>query len=253
MLDFFASATNGAIASASAIATSGAADLSAALPAALPHSASLSDLLGYLRDPEQLILRLLADYGTWMLAIVALMVLIESGVLFPVLPGDSLLFTLGLLHTKMDLPLWVTCLVLTAAAIFGSQIGYLLGHLFGATLFKDDARILKTQYLLQAREFFDKWGGVSIIMARFVPFVRTFVPLAAGMARYNYRSFFLWNAAGAIIWACGLTILGSLLGGVAFIRDNLEVIAILIVLISILPMLVEIARKLWQRRQAPRQ
>lgn len=211
-----------------------------------------SGWLDYFSDPQLLLETLLVKFGPWLLAIVAAMVFIESGILFPMFPGDSLLFTLGLLHHEMELPLWLICVVLLAVAMGGTQIGYWLGKVFGPVLFKPDARVLKTQYLDQAQEFFNKYGGRSVVLARFVPFVRTFVPLAAGMARYNLRKFTLWNVVGASIWVLGFTVAGSLLGGVSWVRNNVEVIALLIVLVSIMPMIVEIGRKYYLRRRAER-
>lgn len=199
--------------------------------------------LDYLRDPETLIYALLDQFGPWMIGMVGLIVFIESGVLFPVLPGDSLIFTLGILHNKIQVELWLTTLILIACAVAGNLVGYGLGVLFGEALFKPDARFLKTEYLDKARDFFNKYGGRSLVLARFVPFVRTFIPIAAGMARYRMRSFILWNTVGAIVWAGGLLILGELLGEIPFIKNNLEVIAIVIVFVSVLPIIIEFIKK----------
>lgn len=206
--------------------------------------------LDYLQDPELLINTLLEQFGGWMIAIVGLIVFIESGVLFPVLPGDSLIFTLGILHNRIGVPLWITGVILVVCAIAGNLVGYFLGQLFGDKLFKPDARFLKTEYLDKARDFFNKYGGRSLVLARFVPFVRTFIPIAAGMARYRMRAFVIWNTVGALLWAGGLLILGELLGEVPFIKNNLEVIALVIVFVSILPILVEALRKHLQGKRA---
>lgn len=200
-------------------------------------------LLDYLRDPELLINTLLQQFGPWMIAIVGLIVFIESGVLFPVLPGDSLIFTLGIVHNRIEVDLWLTALILVVCAILGNLVGYGLGVLFGDTLFKPDARFLKTEYLDKAHEFFNKYGGRSLVLARFVPFVRTFIPIAAGMARYRMSAFIVWNTVGAAVWAGGLLFLGELLGEVPFIKNNLEVIAIVIVFVSVLPIIIEIVNK----------
>lgn len=178
---------------------------------------------------------LLQGLGGWALAAVAVMVFVESGVLFPFLPGDSLIFTAGLLHTQLGLNLMVLIAVIVIAAVLGDQVGYWLGRRFGRRLFTDNARVLKTRNLISAENFFTRYGGRSLVLARFVPFARTFVPLAAGTASYRYRSFMLWNALGAVLWAIGLTIAGSLLGGIPFIAAHVDVIALVIVAISVVP------------------
>lgn len=195
----------------------------------------LETLIGWFKDPESLLLAM----GPWVLLGVATIVFIESGVLFPVLPGDSLVFSAGLLHTQLGLSLWVLVLTITICAIGGSQVGYWIGKRFGRGLFSPDARVLKTEYLVQSENFFARYGGRSLVIGRFVPFVRTFVPIAAGIAGYNRTRFTLWNLVGALLWGTGLTLLGAALGGVAFIHDNLTAIILLIVFVSILPMIFE--------------
>ncbi len=190
---------------------------------------------------------LLQGLGPAALGVVALIVFIESGLLFPFLPGDSLLFTTGLLHQQLQLELPVLIAVVSVAAIAGDQIGYMLGRKFGRRWFKDDARVLKTAHLDTAEEFFKRRGGPAIVLARFVPIVRTFAPLSAGIARYNYKSFTLWNIAGAVIWATSVTLLGSWLGHYEFVAKNIDAIAVIMVLISVLPWGVEFVKK---RRKA---
>lgn len=200
-------------------------------------------IIGWFRDPAGLLISM----GPWVLAGVALIVFVESGVLFPLLPGDSLIFAAGLLHISLGINMWVLIGVILFAAFLGAQVGYWLGHKWGRSLFKDDARILKTQYLVQAEHFFDRYGGRALVIGRFVPFVRTYVPLAAGMARFNYGKFVFYNTLGALLWGGGVTWLGAALGGVDFIHDNLSIIVILIVFVSVIPMVVE---WLLQRRKA---
>ncbi len=201
-------------------------------------------IIEWFKNPEALLLAL----GRWVLAGVALIVFIESGVLFPVLPGDSLVFSAGLLHTQLGLSLWVLVVTITVCALAGSEVGYWLGKQFGRRLFSPDAKVLKTEYLVQAENFFARYGGRSLVIGRFVPFVRTFVPIAAGIAGYNHARFLLWNVVGALLWGTGLTLLGAALGGVSFIHDNLTAIILVIVAVSLLPMVVEFI--LHKRRQA---
>jgi membrane-associated protein len=188
---------------------------------------------------------LLTGAGPWVLGVVALLVFIESGLLFPFLPGDSLLFTVGLLHAQLGLSLPVLMLVVAAAAVGGDQAGYLLGRFVGKRWFRADARVLKLSYLDSAEEFFGRYGGRALVLARFVPIVRTYVPLAAGMAHYAYRRFVGWNVLGGVAWAVSITLLGVWLGHVEFIAKNIDILSVLIVAASVIPIGLEI----WRRRR----
>ncbi|MGO4234667.1 DedA family protein [Pseudarthrobacter sp. YAF2] len=192
---------------------------------------------------------LLGGLGPAALGVIAGMVFIESGVLFPFLPGDSLLFTAGLLHQQLQLALPVLIGVITAAAIAGDQVGYLLGRRFGRRWFKDDAKVLKTAHLTATEDFFRRHGGAAVVLARFVPIIRTFAPLTAGTARYGYKAFTLWNILGALAWATSVTLLGTWLGHYEIIAKNIDVIAVLMVLVSVVPWAVEFLK----RRRAARQ
>jgi membrane-associated protein len=187
---------------------------------------------------------LLQGMGPATVAVIAGMVFIESGVLFPFLPGDSLLFTAGLLHQQLQLALPVLIGVITAAAVAGDQVGYLLGWKFGRRWFKDDAKILKTSHLDKTEDFFRRHGGAALVLARFAPVVRTYAPLSAGMVRYNYKSFTLWNVVGALAWATSVTLLGTWLGHFDIVAKNIDVIAVVLVLVSVIPWGVE-----WLRRR----
>ncbi|MBG6226528.1 membrane-associated protein [Arthrobacter sp. CAN_A2] len=214
--------------------------MTGAMTEALPAGLSLGDVT----DPSAL----LQNAGGWVLLVVAVIVFVESGVLFPFLPGDSLIFTAGLLHARLDLPLALLIAVVVAAAITGDQIGYWLGRRFGRRLFKDHARILNTRYLTGAEDFFTRYGGRSLVLARFVPFARTFVPLAAGATHYRYRSFLMWNVLGGVLWGAGLTLAGSVLGGVPFIADHVDLLALVIVVVSVIPTIIEITRHVSRNR-----
>ena len=203
-------------------------------------------VIGWFKDPGDLLISM----GPWVLVGVALIVFVESGVLFPLLPGDSLIFAAGLLHIALGLNMWVLILVILASAFAGAQIGYWIGYRWGRSLFKPNARILKTEYLVQAENFFAKYGGRALVIGRFIPFVRTYVPLAAGIARLNYGKFTFFNTLGALLWGGGVTWLGAALGEVEFIHENLSLIIILIVFVSVLPMVFEfVAHK--RRDSAP--
>ncbi len=179
------------------------------------------------------------------LVVVCAIVFIETGLLFPFLPGDSLLFTAGLLVATqyIQTPLWVLCLAIFAAAFLGDQTGYAIGRFAGPKIFRrEDSRIFKQAYVDQTYAFFDKYGGRAIILGRFVPIVRTFIPVAAGVGHMRYRTFVSYNVIGALAWGVGVTLLGYFLGQVAFVRDNIEPILIVIVALSLVPVAVELVR-----------
>ncbi|WP_238160696.1 DedA family protein [Kribbella pratensis] len=189
-------------------------------------------------DPEYL----LNWMGNWALWGTLIVVFIECGLLFPILPGDSLLFAVGLFIARgtIDVPLWLACVLLTVAAFLGNVSGYYIGRFLGTSLFRNpNARFLKPKYIEQTHDFFERYGPRALVMARFVPIVRTFITIVAGAGRMDPRKFFLWTAVGALIWAPGITLLGHALGNVRFIHDHLESALILLVLVSLIPMLVE--------------
>lgn len=198
------------------------------------HAGLLSNL-----DPAAL----LEGLGPAVLLVVALMVFIESGLLFPFLPGDSLLFTAGLLHKDLNVSLPALIGVVMLAAISGDQVGYFLGRRFGRRWFRDDARFLKSKYLHESEDFFARRGGWAIVLARFVPVVRTYAPLAAGVANYNYRKFTLWNIVGAAGWAVSIVMLGTWLGHFEVIAKNIDALTVALVLASVLPTGINVLRK----------
>jgi membrane-associated protein len=202
-------------------------------------------------DPEFLIY----FFGPFALWGVAFIIFAECG-LFAILPGDSLLFTVGLFVALGAIahPLWFVCLVLTVAAVLGNACGYFLGRIIGPPLFRVRSgvmgRIFKQSYVAKTHAFFEKYGHRALILARFVPIVRTFVTLVAGVGKMDFRHFITYTAIGGVLWACGVTVLGFYLGRVPFVRDNLEVALILIVLVSVIPMVVEFVLARRRAKQA---
>ncbi|MER7954787.1 VTT domain-containing protein [Streptomyces sp. NPDC096030] len=198
-------------------------------------------------DPDYLI-------QTFGLIGVLVIVFAESGLLIGFfLPGDSLLFTTGLLVTtgKLDTPLWLVCTLIVAAAIIGDQVGYLFGRKVGPALFKrPDSKLFKQENVEKAHEFFEKHGPKSLILARFVPIVRTFTPIIAGVSRMNYRSFITFNIIGGVLWGAGVTLLGASLGKIDFVHEHIEMILILIVAISVVPIVIEYLRARSQSKKA---
>ena len=189
-------------------------------------------------------------FGKAILPALLAVVFIESGLLFPFLPGDSLLFTAGLL-TQQDnpfAPLWVVLVTAPIAAFLGDQVGYFIGNRWGHHLReRPDGRLFKQAYIHEANAFFEKWGPATIILCRFVPIVRTYAPLVAGMAGMRYRVVVTFNVVGAVLWAAGVTALGAWLGQFDFIKEHIDFILIGIVLVSVLPMLITAVPKLIAR------
>ena len=202
-------------------------------------------------------LKLIEQFGTWALVGILVVVFIESGVLFPVLPGDTLLFVAGMLaagtaatgaDVNANFQLWQLLVFIPIAAILGGQVGYFMGRFLGTAMFRPNARILKQRYLDEAHLFFEQRGPFAIVLARFVPIVRTLAPLTAGAAKMKYGVFTLYNVIGAILWGVGLTLLGYGLGQFEIIQKLLEPIFILIAVASFAPMIWE----WYKRRKAAR-
>jgi membrane-associated protein len=175
----------------------------------------------------------------------------ESGLLIGFfLPGDSLLFTAGLFVAQgaIQAPLWVVCIVLVVAAFAGNATGYWIGRAAGPAIFdRPRSRLFKPEHVVKTQEFFDKYGNRAIVLARFVPIVRTFITVMAGVGRMAAKRYLTYSLIGGVAWAAGVTLLGFWLGQFAFVRENIELMLILIVLLSVLPIIVEIVRA----RRAP--
>ena len=191
-------------------------------------------------DPEWLI----STFG--LLGILAV-VFAESGLLIGFfLPGDSLLFTAGLLTADgeyITYPLWLVCLLITVAAVAGDQVGYAFGKKVGPALFRrPNSRLFKQENLVKAHEFFERYGARSVVLARFVPIVRTFTPIVAGISGMRYRTFVVYNVVGGILWGTGVTVLGYFLGQISFVKDNIELILIGIVAFSVIPIAIELLK-----------
>ncbi|MFF8321811.1 DedA family protein [Streptomyces bobili] len=201
-------------------------------------------------DPDYL----LDSFGIWGLLLI---VFAESGLLIGFfLPGDSLLFTAGLLITsnQLDFPLWGAVVLICVAAILGDQAGYMFGKKVGPSLFtRPDSRLFKQENVTKAHEFFEKYGPKSLVLARFVPIVRTFTPIIAGVSGMRYRSFLIFNVIGGILWGAGVTLLGSWLGNIDFVKTNIEPILLLIVLLSVVPIIIEFLRARSQSKKNARQ
>ncbi|MGH3674962.1 MAG: DedA family protein [Mycobacterium sp.] len=179
---------------------------------------------------------------------ILIIVFIETGLLFPLLPGDSLLFTGGLLAAKGTIDIWTLVVAVPIVAVLGDQTAYFIGRRIGPALFdKEDSRFFKKRYVTESHEFFEKYGPFTIILARFVPIVRTFTPVLAGVSYMRYPVFLGFDIVGGIAWGAGVTLAGYFLGNVPFVNKHLELIILGIVFVSILPGIISVGRALLNR------
>jgi len=202
-------------------------------------------------DPETLL-----KAGGWVALVLACaFVFLETGVVvLAFLPGDSLLFTVGLFTATgiIDVPLWITCLLLFVFAFAGDQLGFVLGRRIGPAIFnRPKSRFFNPENVARTHAFFEKHGPKAIIIARFLPIIRGFVPPAAGIGQMTYRRFVAYNAIGGLLWAVGVTLLGYFLGQIPFVREYSEIFIIVLVLIPGIPILIELWRafSLWRAKR----
>src|ERR1700751_2027336 len=192
-------------------------------------------------------------FASAVLPTILVIVYVETGLLFPLLPGESLLFTGGLLAAQGTLNIWVLAPCVAAVAVLGDQTGYFIGRRIGPALFrKEDSRFFKRHYVTESHAFFAKYGPWAIILARFAPFVRTFVPVVAGVSYMAYPVFLGFDIVGGIAWGGGATLAGYFLGTVPFVHQNLEKIILAILLVSLLPAFIAAWRGYRGRRRRPR-
>jgi len=202
----------------------------------------LSDLLQIFIHLDSHLATVIANYGWLTYAILFAIIFCETGlVVTPFLPGDSLLFIVGAFAANGDINIFIIICTLVVAAILGDTVNYFIGSRVGDRLSRlENSRWFKKAYLSRTESFFEKYGAKTIVIARFVPIVRTYAPFVAGAAKYRYKEFFLFNVLGALLWVISLIMGGYLLGGLAVVKDNLTAIIFLIILLSILPILFEL-------------
>ncbi len=194
-------------------------------------------------------------FAPWVVLLVCGIIFAETGLLIGFfLPGDSMLFTAGLLVATgtIQVNIWVLTALIIVAAIVGNQVGYLIGSKAGPAIFnRPNSKLFKRENVDSAHAFFEKHGGKALILARFVPIIRTFVPVIVGVAQMSKRKFFTYNVIGALLWGGGVTLLGYLLGDkVPWVKDNLDIIFIAIVLVSVIPIAIEVIRGVIAKRQS---
>jgi len=200
---------------------------------------SLFDLLLHI---DKTMLQFIETYGAWIYLLLVLIIFAETGLVFAsLLPGDSLLFVAGAICAMGKMDIFLVMGSLTAAAIVGDAVNYAIGRWFGAALISR-TRLVSPQRLAYTQGFFDRYGGQTIIIARFLPIARTMAPFVAGFARMNPKKFFSYNVSGGILWVVSLTLAGYLFGNLPLIRDHLTLVILGIIFLSLLPGIVAIIR-----------
>jgi membrane-associated protein len=212
----------------------------------------LSLAVDFVLHVDQHLLELFRDYGLWIYAILFLIVFCETGlVVTPFLPGDSLLFAAGALCAAGGLDVWLLGVLLFVAAVLGDTVNYAAGRYFGMRLFRDpDSRVFRRDYLERTQRFYARHGPKTIVIARFVPIVRTFAPFVAGMGTMDYRVFLLWNVGGGFAWVASFLGAGYLFGELPVVRENFTLLIFVIIAVSLLPVLTEVLRAWRSSRQA---
>ena len=210
----------------------------------------LASLIDFVLHIDQHLIELTQTYGLWIYAILFLIVFCETGlVVTPFLPGDSLLFAAGAVAALGGMNVHIAAALLLAAAVIGDAVNFAIGKYFGEKLFaKPDSRVFKREYLDKTHAFYEKYGGKTIILARFVPIVRTFAPFVAGMGKMHYGRFIRYNIIGALMWVGLLTYAGYFFGELPVVKNNFGLVVIGIIVVSVLPMVVEIAKAKWGKK-----
>jgi membrane-associated protein len=208
-------------------------------------------LVDFVLHIDQHLAAIIADYGVWTYALLFFIIFAETGfVVTPFLPGDSLLFAAGALCAGTVLNVHVLAALLVVAAVGGNLVNYGIGAFIGPKVFsREDSWLLRKKHLERAHAFFEKYGGRSIVLSRFVPIVRTFVPFVSGVGRMSFTRFFTFNLIGGVAWIYLLTYLGFFFGGTEMVRKNFSLVIVAIIVISVLPIAFEMARGWIQARR----
>ncbi|MBA4215782.1 MAG: DedA family protein [Proteobacteria bacterium] len=181
-------------------------------------------LLDFILHVDQHLAAFVQAYGTWVYALLFLIIFVETGVVvMPFLPGDSLLFVVGAMCGVGLMDLGLSMALLTAAAILGNQSNYTVGRYFGPRVFQwENSRFFNKAAFMKAHDFYEKYGGITIVAARFMPFLRTFAPFVAGVAQMTRRKFTFYDVSGGVLWVCGITLVGYLFGNVPWVKQHLD-------------------------------
>jgi len=203
----------------------------------------LATAFDYFLHVDRHLLEFATTYGIWIYALLFLIIFLETGVVVtPFLPGDSLLFATGALAAAGVIDIVAVLSLLTAAAILGDNTNYFIGRTVGPRVFKEKSRWLKREHLLRTQEFYTKHGGKTVVLARFVPIVRTFAPFVAGVGRMHYPRFLSFDVGGGILWVWGFGLLGYFFGDLPIVKENFGLTIVAVIVLSLLPVLYEILR-----------
>jgi len=212
----------------------------------------LTDLLDFILHIDKYLAGLIQQYGTGVYALIFLIVFLETGlVVTPFLPGDSLLFASGAFAAQGAFNVGILAALLTIAAILGDSLNYRIGKTLGDRVFKEDIRFVNKHYLEHAQKFYEKHGAKTIVLARFVPIVRTFAPFLAGVSSMHYATFITYNVIGAIAWVALFVFGGYLFGNLPIVQDNFGTVTIVIIVLSFIPVVWELWKHRRSRRDAP--
>jgi len=205
----------------------------------------IKDLVDILLHFDKYLDLIIRTYGTWTYVLLFLIIFCETGfVVTPFLPGDSLLFAAGTFAALGSLDPGLLVVLLSIAAILGDNVNYWIGHFIGPKAFsKEESRFLNKEYLERTKKFYEKYGGKTIIIARFVPIIRTFAPFVAGVGRMKYQRFTIYNIVGGIVWIVSFVLGGYFFGNIPFIKNNFKAVILAIIVISIMPAIIEFLRQ----------
>jgi membrane-associated protein len=196
--------------------------------------------------------QIIHNYGLWTYLILFLVIFMETGfVITPFLPGDSLLFAAGTFAGMGYLNIGILFVTLSAAAIIGDTVNYWIGHMIGPRAFSGNVRFLKKEYLDRTHAFYEKHGGKTIIIARFIPIIRTFAPFVAGVGAMSYGKFISYNVIGGVAWVALFTLGGYFFGNLPFVQDNFSLVILAIIIISVMPAIIEFIRERSRSSQEP--
>lgn len=209
----------------------------------------MAEFIEFILNAENHLREFTANYGIWVYALLFLIIFCETGlVVTPFLPGDSLLFAIGALAAQEIMDINILWPLLIVAGILGDSVNYSIGKWMGPKVFHyENSRFFRKDYLMRAHAFYEKYGGRAIVLARFVPIIRTFAPFVAGIGTMTYRKFFFYNVFGAILWVGIFLGAGYFFGNLPFVKSNMKVIILAIIIVSVLPIVWE----WWKARKSP--
>lgn len=212
----------------------------------------IKTLIDFILHIDVHLAELIQTYQGWTSAILFLIIFVETGiVIMPFLPGDSLLFAIGAFTAKGSFEYWSITTLLLIAAVIGDSLNYAIGKYLGPKVFdRDDSVYLKKSHLMKAHAFYEKYGGKTIIIARFVPIVRTFAPFVAGIGAMRYRDFMTYNVIGAVLWIYSFTTLGYYFGSLPFVEKNFKLVMVAIIILSVLPAVIEFLKERNKKKAA---